>query len=210
MDREKDAEPKKLQVRLPNDEYVKLKYLAAHHGNSMNAEVLVAINLAEREARKTGLSIPAGELSAKAFRENFDSPFREMIENYLPSHSFSGNPEIDVKNRLTDWLKIHAELRTELFSLGLFVESTDQLIRTILKNGYAFEAEKNPGLISNDLQRVLLKTGGFPGLREAYDHYIQQVSRLMPKIKNVERVNEGVAQALQVLRNTRSDKTEEN
>lgn len=210
MDKEKETEPKKLQVRLPNDEYVKLKYLAAHHGNSMNSEVLAAINLAEKEARKTGLYIPAEELSTtEVMRSRFTSPLREMLENYVPLPSITSTPEQNVHKFLADWLTIHAELRSELFALGSLVESMDRLIRSIQQSEYAFEAEANPAKELTDLQRVLLKTGGFPALRDAYGAYIQQISALMPKIKNVESVNEGLTHAVQLMRQKRSDQANE-
>lgn len=205
MNTEKDEDLKKLQVRLPRDEYVKLKYLAAHHGSSMNSEVLSAINLAEKEARKTGLSIPTNELSAKALRENFTSPFQEMLESYWPSTSLMASPEENVRKILVDWLGVHAQLRVEIFSLGLQLELMDRLIQTIQKSDYAFEAEANPNADLNDLQRALLKTGGFPGLRDAYQTYMDRVEQLLPKLKNSERVKVELDNSIHVMRKRRSE-----
>lgn len=196
MNQKKDEEIKKLQIRLPNDEYVRLKYLAGHHGNSLNAEVLDAINMAELKARETGLYIPVTELSFKGARDSLASPFEEMRNTYFPPLGFGQSPVEIVRDTLDDWLLENAKLRLDIFQLLLAVESIDGIIRHLMDPDNAFLLKQSAEEDKSGITTAVENANGLPALRKTYQSYLELTGNAMQKMKKVEDIQKSLREAI--------------
>jgi hypothetical protein len=190
MSEKKEASAiKNLMLRLPSDQYVMLKALAQKHGNSLNTEVLEAINLAATSEK--GLYVPHSELSPEASNmlraSNVPASVRQQ-KMYLEASAFSADPLDVVRDNLEDWLAAHGAMRYQLAQLALVVEVMDEVMRGLKKPDKARFLLSTPETVKPDVIEMIESTQGVPALRKAYQNYLSLVEQLQKSNSYLEQI----------------------
>lgn len=190
MSEKKEASAtKNLMLRLPSDQYVMLKALAQKHGNSLNKEVLDAINLAAKSEK--GLYVPLSELSPEASNMLRASNVPESLRQqrvYLSSAAFSSDLLGVVRKNLEDWLDAHGAMRYQLAQLALVVEVMDEVMRGLKKPENAKFLLSTPEKAKPEVIEMIENAQGVPALRKAYQNYLSLLEQLQKSNNYLEQV----------------------
>lgn len=208
MPEKKESTTKNLMLRLPNDEYVKLKALAEHRGTSLNSQILLAINLAAESTR--GLYVDGSQLSNVGQQQMMRSPawLAELTIGYRPSASGLFSPLETVHAILEDWLNLHSKLRNELFKLGLVVGSMDEILKLLSIKQNAFLLSSHAGENKQKALEIAESVNGLPGLFRATNSYREIAGGLKQVIDELESVEKYFHRSLDLLRNANNQRSE--
>lgn len=201
MTEKKETSTKNLMLRLPPDQYEMLKALADLHGNSLNSEVLLAIELAAQQT--PGLHISASKLSREAsnrMRAALVPSWAKGLDRYRGPSPLGKDPVEAVRLSLEDWIRYHGKLRREIFQLGFATEAMDTLMHDLKSpDGEVFlratgtEDEK-------DLIAVLGKIRGIPALRKVCLDYSVTLKQLQKVVEELDLVQKNFNSNLEYLR----------
>lgn len=207
MTEKKESTTKNLMLRLPNDEYVKLKALAEHHGTSLNSQILLAINLATESTH--GLYVDGSQLSNVGQQQMMRSPAWLAELGYRPSASgLFSTPLETVHAILEDWLNLHSKLRNELFKLGLVVGSMDEILKLLSIKQNAFLLSSHAGENKQKALEIAESVNGLPGLFRATNSYREIAGGLKQVIDELESVEKYFHRSLDLLRNANNQRSE--
>lgn len=199
MAEKKETSTKNLMLRLPPDQYTMLKALADHHGNSLNSEVLLAIEGAAKAA--TGLHIPSAQLSTEASNRMRHVPeWTKGLRRYRGSSGLDKEPIERVRMSLEDWLLLHAKLRRELFQLGFATEALDDLMRKLKSADGEVFLRATLTEDDKDLIAMLGTVSGIPALRKNRLNYSAVLEKFIEIAEDLDQLYTQFNTNLDVLR----------
>ena len=181
---------KNVMLRLPNDEYVKLKALAEHQRTSMNAAALAAINVAVEGALETGLYLDESLLKSHARRPASWLAQIANDESFITSSGLfkeagTSRMEHQIEHArivIRDWMKWHARVRVALLQQGLSIESVESALASLLDSHSEIFLTNEPEVN----HRQFAEIRGLPALRRASNNCMEQSRKLMSLLHGTE------------------------